>query len=202
MAKGMHPTKDRLIAGVCDLLDTHSPEQISVALVLTNTGVSSGSLYHFFDDLGDLVEQALLRRFSGGVEMAIDAIRRIVDDSKDADDFLARLHRVTTSTQDRSLAPLRFERARILAMAQFSERWRLLLGDVQQHLTDDLTECFAQAQAKGWLNTDFAPRTGAVFIQAYTLGRLVDDITNTTMDDADWNSLIGLIARRTLSVIN
>jgi hypothetical protein len=37
-----------------------------------------------------------------------------------------------------------------------------------------------------------------VFIQAYTLGRIVDDITTTQMNDADWEKLIGRIAREVL----
>jgi hypothetical protein len=48
------------------------------------------------------------------------------------------------------------------------------------------------------LNKSFEARTGAVFIQAYTLGRIVDDITTTHMNDADWEKLIGRIAREVL----
>jgi hypothetical protein len=66
-------------------------------------------------------------------------------------------------------------------------------------LTDDLTSAFEIAQAKGWLNTTFQPRTGAVFIQAYTLGRLVDDFVTVGMDDQDWEHLITRISRTALS---
>jgi hypothetical protein len=69
---------------------------------------------------------------------------------------------------------------------------------LQQQLTDALTLAFAQAQEKGFLNKSFEARTGAVFIQAYTLGRIVDDITTTQMNDADWERLIGRIAREVL----
>jgi len=52
------------------------------------------------------------------------------------------------------------------------------------------------AQQKGFVNHDFEPRTGAVFIQAYTLGKVVDDITQVHMDDQDWERLIGTVLRK------
>lgn len=109
------------------------------------------------------------------------------------------LEGVTRATQDRELSANRFDRARMLAMAQYNLRFRAKLAEVQDKLTEALTECFAQAQEKGWLNTDFQPRTGAIFIQAYTLGKLVDDVSQTPMDDADWENLITLIAERALA---
>jgi hypothetical protein len=70
---------------------------------------------------------------------------------------------------------------------------------VQDRLTDSLTTCIAQAQAKGWVNTSFQARTLAVFIQAYTLGKIVNDVGEQQMDDSDWEGLITLIADRALS---
>jgi hypothetical protein len=85
-----------------------------------------------------------------------------------------------------------------LARSQYNEKFRKSLGALQQELTDSLTSAFQTAQDKGFLNKDFEARTGAVFIQAYTLGRIVDDITETHMNDADWEKLIGRIAREVL----
>jgi hypothetical protein len=38
-----------------------------------------------------------------------------------------------------------------------------------------------------------------VLIQAYTLGKIVDDVVDNQMDALAWNALIGLIVDRTLS---
>jgi hypothetical protein len=51
----------------------------------------------------------------------------------------------------------------------------------------------------GWLNKDFDPRAADVLIQAYTLGKIVDDIVDDQMDSKAWNALIGLIVDRTLA---
>lgn len=197
---GNHPTQQALVEATVAMLDEMPAEDITAVLVLERTGISSGSMYHFFDGFSDLLEAAYLRRFSDGVVASTTAIRSIVDESADAEDFLTRLEQITRATQDRvRLAGSRFERARILAMTVNNPRFRATLGELQQQLTDGLTACFADAQAKGWLNTTFKPRTGAVFIQAYTLGRIVDDITGEPMDDEDWVGLITRISRTALA---
>ena len=84
----------------------------------------------------------------------------------------------------------------MLARSERNERFRKSLGDIQQQLTDSLTQAIKNAQDKGFVTTDFQPRTLAVFIQAYTLGKIVDDITTNPMDDQDWDRFITRIASR------
>lgn len=194
-----HPTRIRLRDAVVEMMDEKPPEDIHSEYVLQETGISRGSLYHHYEDFTDLLEDAMLYRFSAGVEASTGAIENIVSSSGNREEFLSMLEGVTRATQSRELADNRFDRARMLAMAQHNRRFRAKLAEVQDRLTDSLTDCFAQAQEKGWLNKDFQPRTGAIFIQAYTLGKLVDDVSTNQMDDTDWENLITLIADRTLS---
>lgn len=194
-----HPTRIKLREAVVEMMDETPPEDIHSEYVLQETGISRGSLYHHYEDFTDLLEDAMLYRFSAGVEASTGAIENIVSSSGNREEFLSMLEGVTRATQSRELADNRFDRARMLAMAQHNPRFRAKLAEVQDRLTDSLTECFAQAQEKGWLNTSFQPRTGAIFIQAYTLGKLVDDVSDTHMDDSDWENLITLIADRALS---
>lgn len=194
-----HPTKQKLLQAVVTMMDQTPPEDIHSEYVLKETGISRGSLYHHYEDFTDLLEDALLYRFAAGVEASTGAIENIVATSANQEEFLSMLEGVTRATQSRERAEVRFDRARMLAMAQNNLRFRAKLATVQDRLTDALTDCFTQAQARGWLNQDFQPRTGAIFIQAYTLGKLVDDISNSPMDDADWDNLITLIAERALA---
>ena len=196
---GNHPTRQRLLTAVVDMMDSTPPEDIHSEYVLQETGVSRGSLYHHYEDFTELLEDAMLYRFSAGVEASTGAIQNIVSVSRDRDEFFSLLEGVTRATQDRRRSDIRFDRARMLAMAQYNLRFRAKLGAVQDRLTDALTECIAQAQDKGWANPAFQARTLAVFIQAYTLGKIVDDVGSDPMDDSDWNHLITVIADRALA---
>ena len=196
---GDHPTRLKLRDAVVAMMDETPPEDIHSEFVLQSTGISRGSLYHHYEDFTELLEDAMLYRFSAGVEASTGAIENIVQMSRDREEFFSLLEGVTRATQDRRRSDIRFDRARMLAMAQHNERFRHKLGKVQDQLTDALTDCIAQAQANGWVNPTFEARTLAVFIQAYTLGKIVDDVAGQPMNDADWDALITLIADRSIS---
>jgi AcrR family transcriptional regulator len=198
MAHESNETRHNLIQATSELMDLHAIEDISASMILERAGASKSSMYHFFEDFSDLLEQTFLVRFDEEVRVSIVVIEKIIARSTTKEEFFVALDRLTASTQDRGLASLRFSRARELARSERNEKFQKSLGKLQQQLTDSLTNAFQTAQDKGFLNKSFEARTGAVFIQAYTLGRIVDDITETHMNDADWQKLIGRIAREVL----
>jgi AcrR family transcriptional regulator len=198
MVHEQNETRLNLIQATSDLMDLHAIEDISASMVLERAGASKSSMYHFFEDFSDLLEETYVVRFGENVKESIAVIEKIVSKSTTKEEFFVALDRLTASTQARENASLRFKRARKLARSERHEKFRNSLGALQQQLTDSLTSAFEQAQEKGFLNKNFEARTGAVFIQAYTLGRIVDDITENHMNDADWEKLIGRIAREVL----
>jgi hypothetical protein len=56
-----------------------------------------------------------------------------------------------------------------------------------------------EAQAKGWLSSDVDAHVLAVFIQAYTLGQIVNDVTDNGMSRDAWVMLIDRIVTRALA---
>lgn len=198
MAHEQNETRQNLIQATSDLMDLHAIEDISATMVLERAGASKSSMYHFFEDFSDLLEETYVVRFGETVRTSILVIEKIIAKSNTKEEFFVALDRLTEATQDRKLAPIRFSRARELARSERHEKFQRSLGALQQKLTDSLTLAFETAQEKGFLNKNFEARTGAVFIQAYTLGRIVDDVTTTHMNDDDWEKLIGRIAREVL----
>lgn len=199
MAKENNETRSRLIEATSDLMDHHAIEDISASMVLDHAGASKSSMYYFFEDFSNLLEETYVVRFGKSVTEATEAFEEIIEGSKSKKEFLLALDRLFISTQSRENADLRFRRARKLGRSERHERFRKSLGELQQDLTDKLTLALERAQDKGYLNKDFEARTLAVFIQAFTLGRIVDDITTTRMDDMDWDKLIRRIVREVLS---
>jgi AcrR family transcriptional regulator len=198
MAHEQNETRQNLIQATSDLMDLHAIEDISATMVLERAGASKSSMYHFFEDFSDLLEETYVVRFGETVRTSILVIEKIIAKSNTKEEFFIALDRLTEATQDRKLASIRFSRARELARSERHEKFQKSLGALQQKLTDSLTLAFETAQEKGFLNKNFEARTGAVFIQAYTLGRIVDDVTTTHMNDDDWEKLIGRIAREVL----
>lgn len=199
MSEAGNETRQRLLTTAVDMLDDMQEKDVSAAEILRRTGIARGSLYHFWDSIGELIEEAYLVRYSRFVEKSGGVIKQLLAECTTKEEFFNGLSKVTELTQDPARKANRYERARILGMAEKNDKFRKALGKVQQELTDLFTEQFTEVQNRGWFNKDFDPRAAAVLIQAYTLGKIVDDVVENPMDAISWNDLIGLIVGRTLS---
>jgi AcrR family transcriptional regulator len=190
MPKTSHPTRDRLIATMVELLDGSDPEHITAEQVLTVSGVSKGSLYHHFDDFENLLEAALIARFSVNVDATIDALSQLLGTVNSREDLLAALRVINTYNQAQDRASFRLERARAAGLTYSSPRFHTALGLEQQRLTEAFTDLFIEAQNKGWMSAEIDARAAAVFVQAYTVGRVVDDISPDKVDPDAWINLV------------
>lgn len=195
MPRNPIPARDRLISTVSDMLDGEHPQDILVEDVLRESGVARGSLYHHFDDFPALIETTLLKRFVQGVDFDTAMMEQMVDTSDSAEEFWSRLYAFNAETQDPERAHRRAERARIIGLAESSERFRKGLSAEQERLTNALTKAVVKAQAKGWIRSDVSARAVAVFVQAYTLGRAVDDVSVTRVEPNEWNQLILMVTQ-------
>lgn len=196
--KKEHPTKTALIATVVAMLEDTPVEEITCDAVLDASGISRGSLYYHFVDFGELVEHALVFRYARFVDRAIDQIRDQIAAATSPQAFRSGLLEVLREVDAADRAANRFERAIPFAAAANSERFRVNLGVEQQRLTDTVTEIVADAQQRNWVTGSVDPRAVAVFLQAYSLGRIVDDVAPDPVDPKAWDSLVTAVLDRVL----
>ena len=189
----VHPTREKLLDATVELLGEHLPQAVTSDMVLVKSGISRGSLYHHFSDFSELLELAMVAAFTDVVDESIAGLTMALKSAKNKDDFLKILSAVTRNTQSVSLKRLRLQRARLIAFTEDNPRLATLMAGEQQRLTDAIKELFVQAQALGWFNRSFDPRSAAVLIQAYTLGKVIDDIVPNPMSEEGWNDLINLL---------
>jgi AcrR family transcriptional regulator len=185
-----HPTYEKLVATAIDLLERKTPDEVSSEMVLRQAGVSRGSLYHHFSDFSDLIEAALTRVFSRFVDENLLMISRMVEGASGRDDILSGIREFNRLTQLPGNKDRRFSRIRMLALSYRNPRLTVRLAAEQERLTQGYARLFRVGQRDGWLRRDFDPDAAAVFIQAYTLGRVVDDVSLTQVDPQAWNDLL------------
>ena len=190
-----HPTKSKLIEAATALLKKYKSGEISVDMVLAESNISKGSLYHHFENLDDLIEMALLARYAKWVDINVATMSHILVNAKSSKDIYSGLVEVTAQSQDRNLSKERFFRAETLAKANSSPRFAKKLQDLQQQLTDSLTDLIREAQEKNFYDKSNDPKAVAVFIQAYTLGKIVDDMSSSQVNQENYNSLINKIIK-------
>jgi AcrR family transcriptional regulator len=186
----IHPTKARLIETTAELLEKALPEVIQVDEILDKSGISKGSLYHHFVDLGELLEAAQVLRYATWVDRSISLIVPVLSSAKTRDDIIEGLRVLTTYTQSSEYKATRFSRARTLANSENSERFKKALGAEQDRLTAALEDLVQEAKNKGLFREELNSRVVAVFIQSYTLGKIVDDVVPEPMKQEKWDDFI------------
>ena len=190
MAQSIHPTKARLIETTAELLENQFPEAIQVDEILDKSGISKGSLYHHFEDLGELLEAAQVARYALWVDRSIGLIVPVLSEAKTRDDIIDGLRRITAYTQSPEYKATRYSRARTLANSETSARFQRALGLEQDRLTTALQDLVEEAKNKGLFREHLDARVVAVFIQSYTLGKIVDDIVPNPMGQEKWDEFI------------
>lgn len=190
--KRIHPTKEKLIETMAELMNERALHEIQVDDVLRESNISKGSLYHHFENFEDLTEAALIARFSNSVDRSIELVAGAIQEAKNAEEFLEKIIDVTTVTQGPERSQFRLERARVIGLSVNSPKLAKLLEAEQDRLTEAMTDVVREGQIKGWVSDKFDPKTIAVFMQAYTLGRVIDDVASKSgsVNADDWNDVI------------
>ena len=186
----IHPTKEKLIQTFLDLSKTNSWHDITSDMVLETSGITKGSLYHHFDDFGELVETVRVRRFSQWVDESIISMTNHLSQAKTREDILKVLREYATYSHSAERAPFRLERTETISLTRNNPRLGAQLAESQDRLTNALTDVFREAQEKGLIRKNLDPKIIAVFVQAYTIGIVVDDISTKPMNKEKWVDLI------------
>ena len=198
--KSQHPTREVLVATAVDLLQAHAPQEITIEMVLRQSGISHGSLYHHFGTFPNLIDHALVARFSGYVDHSIELLTSALVHANSRAGLLATLEQITAATQGPEQRMVRAYRMEALSQGNQRPEFAELLGLEQQRLTAAIADLVRDAQSKGLYRADLDPLVVAVFIQSYTIGKAVDDVTPEHMSGEAWNGLINTIIEKVFLV--
>ena len=185
-----HATRIQLLETAAQMIEANGLDAIDIDVVVAAAGVTKGALYHHFGSVNGLLVAAVVSLYSANVDENIAAFQTILVDCRSADEVRARLAAITRATQDPSRRSVRLHRARVLSQTVAEPELATQIDAEQQRLTNALIDVIVQAQERGWFRSDVDPHALAVFVQAYTLGRVIDDVTTETMSQDAWVTLI------------
>ena len=188
--RDIHPTKSHLIETTVALISEFGPQGFTVDQLLDTSKISKGSLYHHFEDFHDVIISAQVERFALYVEEDIVSITGVVLAATSKDDLLARLDAISVVAHSYERAARRGDRMEILSSARHSEKMKQALGPVQARLTASFADLVREMQSRGWASQEVSPEAVAVFIQAYTLGFVVNDVSSEQLEMSQWHQLI------------
>ena len=185
-----HPTKLLLLETAIALIDEFGPQGFTVETLLEKSSISKGSLYHHFHDFSDVIEQAQVARFSRTVTADTANMLDVLRGATSKDDLLSRLDGIMRFASGPARAQFRSDRATIVGLSRHSKKFAEALATEQQIVTDALADVAREMQERGWIRTDVDPRALATFVQAYSLGFVLNDITQDPIDFEAWIALL------------
>ena len=196
--QAMHPTKALLLETAVALIDERGPQGFTVDELLDTSGISKGSMYHHFEDFNDVIESAEVFRFARFVDEDIRAIVAVMRTVTSREEMFDRFRRITEVASSPMRASSRADRAMIIGLASRSPRLARALAAEQDRLPDALADIAREFQERGCLASHTDPRVGAVFVEAYSCGRAIDDIAATKVSPEGWNEMISRIVETIL----
>jgi AcrR family transcriptional regulator len=187
-------TAETLLEVTVRLLEQHGEAGLRLEDVLAEAGASPSSLYHHYGSRDGLVEAARTAMFTRFAATDIALLRQAVESVNTGPELLQVLLAVNQETQ--SMARAESRRRRIAVLGSAADRPALweALGREQARLTAAVADVIADAQERGLVRRDVDPVAAATFIQAYTIGRVLSDMSAEPVDPDDWVHLIDLVA--------
>lgn len=196
--RAIHPTKQLLLDTTVSLIDEFGPQGFTVDNLLDASGISKGSLYHHFEDFHDVIEQAQVLRFSRYVDEDIRILTGLLSSASSREDLGLRFTEVIMAGSSPERAAARADRASIVGLTRHSKKFADSLAVEQQRLTDALADVAREMQERAWIRRDLDVNALATFVQAYSFGLVLNDVTEKPISAAQWATFIGMILSNTL----
>jgi AcrR family transcriptional regulator len=183
-------TRELVIDAVVALLEEGGEAAVRVDEVRERSGVSIGSIYHHFDDRSGLIAAGQARRFARYAEAETAALSEIVQRSSSLEEFRDAVRQLTLHTASQVRTTERWARIAVLASTLGREELLREIRAIQTRLTDEFQSHVAQGQVRGFFRSDLDARAVALFIEAYSLGLVLNDVDDRRVDEQDWERVV------------
>jgi len=192
------PVMQAVLDAVGERLMKADESLIRIPEICEATGVNYGSVYHHFGSREGVIDAAYHQMFTKLAEEDLATLQLVSVSSQTFEEYLVALQALigTFASGDVRRAR-RALRARIVAASMMRPELRELIGGTQSRLTSELKSIVEYGQQREWLSRDLSAHAIAVLIQVLLVGRTLDDVSTTPIDNAEWETSMAIL----LSVI-
>ena len=185
-----HPTRLALIDCALRLADEHGLHGFTVDMLLTESGISKGSLYHHFEDFIDLLETVQVRQYSENIDLSISQIEGALIRIDSKEGLRAAFYAIADAAHSAANAEARVKRAHVIGSTPGREKFARQLGIEQDRLRDSLAGLIATGQERGFVQRHSEPKALSTFVLAYAQGLIVNDIAANPIDYRDYVEIV------------
>jgi AcrR family transcriptional regulator len=192
------PVMQAVLDAVGERLIKADESLIRIPEICEATGVNYGSVYHHFGSREGVIDAAYHQMFIKLAEEDIATLQLVSVSSKTFEEYLVAMQGlIGTFTSSDVRRARRALRARIVAASMMRPELRELIGATQSRLTSELESIVQYGQEREWLSGELSAHSIAVLIQVLLIGRTLDDVSTTPIDNSEWEASMAIL----LSVI-
>lgn len=188
--------EEQILRAARDLVNEAGESNFRIADLVKLSGRSVGSIYHSFGSRDGVLEAVWMLQMAES--WAVDASRlqlllSMVTTPAELDGAVELLAR---ELHDPSRSEQLWAKLEVIAAARHRPSLRRVVERAQRAMTDTYTAALEDLQRRGVVVADVDARAVAVFVQAFTIGRIVGELGGTTTDGFEqWVEVV----RRTLT---
>jgi len=184
--KPIHPTAQRLVDTVKEMMKDTPYNNIKSDAVLLRSGISRGPLYHHFTNFDELIQIAQTQIYQDYVGLLFGALMNASTSLEDPMATREEFANIIRKSQVGNSISLQRQRAGIVHNAASTKSFSAKLGVTQESLTQQWIKIYQICIDKGWADPSLDPRTVAILMQSIFFGQVLDDISPVHMDLDAW----------------
>jgi len=185
-------TRQRIIDAAARLAASSGDEAVRILDVAAAAQVSTGAMYHHFENREDLMAAVHLERYRGSMPADLAFMDSLVDIAVDAQALKAGLLELTRVVNRPERSVVRRNRAATIGLSLHQPTIAAALALEQRRTTETMSAALARAQARGMIDPSIDTTAAALMFQAIALGLVLADVDPEGAPTADaWEALVG-----------
>jgi len=185
-------TRQRIIDAAAHLAASSGDEAVRILDVAAAAQVSTGAMYHHFENREDLMAAVHLERYRGSMPADLAFMDSLVDIAVDAQALKAGLLELTRVVNRPERSVVRRNRAATIGLSLHQPTIAAALALEQRRTTETMSAALARAQARDMIDPSVDTTAAALMFQAIALGLVLADVDPEGAPTADaWEALVG-----------
>ena len=185
-------TRQRIIDAAAHLASSSGDEAVRILDVAAAAQVSTGAMYHHFENREDLMAAVHLERYRGSMPADLAFMDSLVDIAVDARALKAGLLELTRVVNRPERSVVRRNRAATIGLSLHQPTIAAALALEQRRTTETMSAALARAQARDMIDPSVDTTAAALMFQAIALGLVLADVDPEGAPTADaWEALVG-----------
>ena len=168
-------------------IETGGESSVRVQEISAKTGVSIGSIYHHFGDRDGLIRATYVHKFSKTIRDDIFKVKEWMANMHSAKEIAAHYDEMIAFLVHHFSRQSASERTAIVGNSHGRPLLRQALAEVQNDLTNHLTEVMQLMKERNMLKSHLTPRAAAVMVLGMVFGRAIAHLDTDPVSDHEWN---------------